>query len=93
MAQETLFHYTDIGAVESIVRLKKLWLTHMEFLNDSMELLEGTERIKQALKLMRAVDSTRGEVELRALKIVEELLVDGLALGYSNNPLFVCLFV
>ncbi len=38
---ESLFHYTDINAVASILKYKKLWLTNIGYLNDSKEFHEG----------------------------------------------------
>lgn len=52
---ETLFHYTDIGAVSSILRNKKFWLTHVEFLNDSEELHDGIKHIKECLLHMERI--------------------------------------
>ncbi|MEN5264806.1 DUF2971 domain-containing protein [Stenotrophomonas sp. TWI587] len=45
-----LFHYTDVSAVQSILRNRKLWLTDLRFMNDSTELLHGIEFLQAALK-------------------------------------------
>ena len=36
-SDNSLFHYTDIAAVASIIKNNKLWLTNIGFLNDSQE--------------------------------------------------------
>lgn len=38
---DSLFHYTDVNAVASILRNRKLWLTNIGFLNDSKEFHDG----------------------------------------------------
>lgn len=44
-----LFHYTDVGAVRSILEKCELWLTDIRFLNDSQELNEGVTHILEEL--------------------------------------------
>lgn len=43
------FHYTDINAVHSIVKNRKLWLTDLRYMNDTQELREGLEHVACAL--------------------------------------------
>lgn len=43
---ESLFHYSDIGAIASIIKNRKLWLTNIGFLNDYEEMFEGVRCIK-----------------------------------------------
>lgn len=38
-----LFHYTDINAVEAILKNKKIWLTDIRYMNDARELHDGIE--------------------------------------------------
>lgn len=38
---EKLFHYTDLGAIASIVKSRKLWLTNISYLNDTDEMKNG----------------------------------------------------
>ena len=45
---ESLFHYTDIGAVASIIKNNVLWLTDSQFLNDTQELHDGIAQIQNA---------------------------------------------
>lgn len=45
----SLYHYTDIGAVASIIKNKKLWLSNAAFQNDSQEMLEGYDFLKKRL--------------------------------------------
>ena len=37
----SLFHYTNVHAVQSILSNKKIWLTDIRYLNDSQELHDG----------------------------------------------------
>ena len=37
----SLFHYTDATALMSIIENKQLWLTHIKYLNDCSEFIEG----------------------------------------------------
>lgn len=46
----SLFHYTDVGAVKSIIKDEKLWFTDFRFLNDSQELHEGFRVLNNILK-------------------------------------------
>ena len=37
----SLYHYTNVDAVYSILQTKKIWLTDVRFLNDTSELQEA----------------------------------------------------
>lgn len=43
------FHYTDINAVYSIIKNRKLWLTDLRYMNDSSELRDGIGYLERAL--------------------------------------------
>jgi len=43
------FHYTDINAVYSILKNRKLWLTDLRYMNDSSELRDGISYLERAL--------------------------------------------
>ncbi|MEW4951464.1 DUF2971 domain-containing protein [Pseudomonas asiatica] len=46
---DSLFHYTDINAVCSIVKNRKIWLTNVGFLNDSREFHDGMSVVADIL--------------------------------------------
>lgn len=88
---ETLFHYTDIGAVSSILRNKKFWLTHVEFLNDSEELHDGIKHIKECLLHMEKISSFE-LAEIKSLSFIVSSLGKLFDSQYEANPLFTCSF-
>lgn len=45
----SLYHYTDVQAVQSILENRKIWLTGIKFLNDSQELFNGLEIIENQI--------------------------------------------
>lgn len=88
----SLFHYTDVGAVKSILENKELWLTDIRFLNDSQELNDGVVFILDALSKMKAqVEGGDGLV----LQAIDELSVgfdSHISHWIDNQPTFVCSF-
>lgn len=50
-AQEntSLYHYTDLNAILSILQNKQLWLTDFRYLNDSEELFDGVKLVEEEL--------------------------------------------
>lgn len=44
------YHYTDAHALHSIVKNQKLWLTDLRFMNDSSELSDGIQYLREALE-------------------------------------------
>ncbi|SDU57991.1 DUF2971 domain-containing protein [Pseudomonas mandelii] len=63
MTSDSLYHYTDIAAIASIVKNKKLRLSNTGFLNDSQELIEGYRILSTQLDLFIA-DLVSKEVEV-----------------------------
>lgn len=56
---ESLFHYTDINAVSSILKNRKLWLTNIGYLNDSQEFRDGVSIF--SVHVIEAMKSASGE--------------------------------
>ena len=55
---EDVYHYTDVNGFISIIQNKEFWLSHIRFMNDREEYLEGYGRCKsiiEKLKLGREV--------------------------------------
>ncbi|WP_156351959.1 DUF2971 domain-containing protein [Pseudomonas sp. NBRC 111130] len=51
---ETLFHYTDVSALSSILRNKVLWLTNLGYLNDSQEFHDGVAVVSRVIECLVA---------------------------------------
>jgi predicted house-cleaning noncanonical NTP pyrophosphatase (MazG superfamily) len=51
-SSDSLYHYTDISAVASIIKNKKLWLTDIGFLNDSQEFHDGMSIVSRRVDEM-----------------------------------------
>lgn len=47
---EKLYHYTDANGLLGILKKNQIWLTNIQFLNDSNEFEEGEEYITQAIE-------------------------------------------
>lgn len=45
-----LFHYTDAGGLEGILRSQSLWATHWQYLNDAKELEHFANQLPQLIK-------------------------------------------
>lgn len=45
-----LFHYTGISGLEGIIKSQTLWATHALFMNDTTELSEFKERLRDILR-------------------------------------------
>jgi hypothetical protein len=52
-SQRVLFHYTSLDALEGILKTKKMWATHVRFLND---ITEFSHAFDQARKIIKKVD-------------------------------------
>lgn len=50
---DSLYHYTDIGAIASIVKNKMLWLSNTAFQNDSQEMLEGYAFLQKRIEIYK----------------------------------------
>lgn len=88
---ESLFHYTDIAAVSSILQNKTLWLTHAEFLNDSEELHDGVRHIKECLVHMEGVAGFEPD-EKKALAFIIKSLSELFDSQFDEDPLYTCSF-
>lgn len=87
----SLFHYTDIAAVQSILTNGELWFTHMEFMNDKEELHSGAKEIIRWLELTELLGS--GHVsKVMALDFAKASYLNHAEYGYAERPLFSCSF-
>lgn len=63
-----LYHYTDLGALNSIISTSDLWLTHCRFSNDAEEMNHGMEIAQRVISEMRKTASPDVNQYLRAIK-------------------------
>lgn len=63
-----LYHYTDLGALNSIVSQSDLWLTHCRYSNDAEEMNHGTEIAQRVISGLRKTASPDRGKYLRAVK-------------------------
>jgi hypothetical protein len=68
--QGLLFHYTSQEGFLGILKDRKIWASHIRYLNDTKEYYAGRSLIKSVLLLMKELDQADEETA----KIVEETL-------------------
>ncbi|WP_321837878.1 DUF2971 domain-containing protein [Pseudomonas kulmbachensis] len=88
---DSLFHYTDVGAVKSIIEKKELWLTDIRFLNDSQELNDGVVFVLDALSKMK-VEVEGGAHVRQAIDELINAFDNHISSWIDNQPTFVCSF-
>lgn len=87
----SLFHYTDIHAIQSILTNREFWFTHINFMNDKEELKTGLAEIVEWLEyneLLGYPDASQN----RAFDFINSLFRDSTALQDSGYTLFSCSF-
>lgn len=90
-ASDSLFHYTGINAVASILQGGKLWLTHMSFLNDYNELRDGVLFIVEAVKALE-LGGIEEATKKRAIEFIKGNLDRYMRSSLEKRPLFTCSF-
>lgn len=56
-ANQTLYHYTDLGGLQGILTKNDLWLTHARYSNDEEEMTHGYRAAHEVLGELRAAPS------------------------------------
>lgn len=84
----SLYHYTDLSAVYSILKNNKLWLTDIRYLNDSQELHDGIEFLMEGLKNPSPDVFANIVYFEKAREYLFELLTGLKTYGVSEDPLF-----
>lgn len=87
----SLFHYTDIHALQSILTNREFWFTHIDFMNDKEELKTGLAEIIKWLEIYELVGYD-GALKNKAFDFINEQFQ-----YFANNPdygyaLFSCSF-
>jgi hypothetical protein len=84
----SLYHYTDLSAVYSILKNNKLWLTDIRYLNDSQELHDGVAFLLDGLKESSPDVFANFEYFERAKEYIFKSLSGLKTYGASEDPLF-----
>lgn len=87
-----LFHYTDVGAVFSILKYETLWATDVRFLNDSEEMHNGISILVDYIKHQAQNFPERHEFFTSAVEYVERGLAGKAGYGIERRPVYVCSF-
>lgn len=88
----SLFHYTNVESVHSILTHKKLWLTDVRFSNDSQELRDGINKLTEALKNpMPGFFANREYIHV-SIEYLQRKFSDDPNLGLEEEPVFVFSF-
>lgn len=82
----SLYHYTSLSGLMGIVENKKLWATHVSYMNDASELRHATSLLASRI---RELSSAASEPRLRALVQLNEWLQHGFL---YDHLLFACSF-
>lgn len=84
-----LYHYTDVAAVYSILKKRKIWLTDIRYLNDSKELHIGIELLVKNLESAAPqIFSSHGYWESARSFLMHKISELG-QYGTSEDPLYV----
>ena len=84
----SLYHYTDLSAVYSILKNNKLWLTDIRYLNDSQELHDGIAFLIEGMKTPSPDVFANSEYFEKAREYILESLAGLKTYGVSEDSLF-----
>lgn len=82
----SLYHYTDVQAVHSILKKRAIRLTDIRFLNDKEELLEGLSVLEETLLNEIDIDLKHKE---EAANVIHHSLINAETSNNDLNPLYV----
>lgn len=86
---DSLYHYTDIAAVASIVKNRVLWLSNTAFQNDSQEMLEGYAFLKNRVETYQDhLEDTEFRTSIHYLKGV----LDSVEYSKYSHNTYTCSF-
>ncbi|VEF26413.1 Uncharacterised protein [Shewanella baltica] len=84
----SLYHYTDLAAVYSILKNNKLWLTDIRYLNDSLELHDGIAFLIEGVKAPSHDVFANFDYYEKAREYIIDSLIGLKTYGVSEDPLF-----
>lgn len=85
----SLFHYTNVHAVQSILSNKKIWLTDIRYLNDSQELHDGFSVLEKSLKNPKQSLFTDLEYKEKAIECIKNMLFQGGSYSENLEPIYI----
>lgn len=84
----SLYHYTNLSAVLSILKNNKIWMTDIRYLNDTQELHDGIDSLLDELQFPYPSVFTDFNYYESARKYIIESLTSLKSYGVSEDPLF-----
>ncbi|MGR6859001.1 hypothetical protein ACU5EH_00890 [Aliivibrio salmonicida] len=87
----SIYHYTDLNAVKSILETGKLRLTDSRYLNDIKELSDGLSFILKAIEFQNRSDENQDQLA-RAIEFIKTKINEYLRYGTDEEAIFVCSF-
>lgn len=87
--KESLFHYTDVAAVMSIIKNRCLRLTDYRYLNDSSEYHDGISNLKVAFKSLQPTVMSNFDYFDEAKSYVMNFLMDDAEYPKSGSSIYV----
>ena len=75
---QNIYHYTDITGFLGIIKNREFWVSHIHFMNDRREYVEGKDRSK---RIITAMLNTHAEQENEILATVLKHLDNEVSLG------------
>ena len=85
----SLFHYTNVQAVQSILSNKKIWLTDIRYLNDSQELHDGFTVLEKSLKNPMQDLVSNLENKDKAIKYIKSMLFQENSYSEDLEPIYI----
>ena len=85
----SLYHYTGVQAVHSILKSSKIWMTDIRFLNDTRELHDGLDILTEQLKKAMPGLFSNFEYKDKAVGYIRDALEDHISFGTEEEPIFV----
>jgi len=88
----SIFHYTNVSAVYSILLNRSIWLTDLRFLNDSRELHDGIAVLSKILKKPQLGLFANHNYKKNSINYLRNSISDRTIYGLDDNPIFIFSF-
>ena len=85
----SLYHYTDVQALHSILETQKIRLTDIRYLNDSQELHDGLNILTEQLKVPIPGIFSNFDYKDKAIDYIRSALEEHISFGTEEEPVFV----
>ncbi|MBQ2875963.1 MAG: DUF2971 domain-containing protein [Clostridia bacterium] len=80
LTQPSIYHYTSINGLKGILENKRLWFTHIDYMNDRDEVIVGAEQLRE-VGIKNCVEDYADIIEAEAEQIKRQ-----------EHKVFVCCF-